>query len=357
MSDVRLGVIGLHNHYHAYPMAEFLQRGIDGAELVAVADEREQEARVFAERYGVPTWTTDYRELLSRDDISAVIVTSYTSAHAEHVEAAAESGKHVLLDKPIATTLEDAERIVEAGRQVKVMLAYLLRFLPAYRKAHEIVASGGVGELVSGLYSIRVPAGFIKDTPDATAQGWYADPEKAGGGGFLDHAVHFTDFFRWFFGSEASSVIARIGALTYRDLGVDDYGIAVYSLENGAIVTVESTWHAADWYGPLSSPDRCTLTGTRGEIELHYQKSPQIEIASLDDPYRGRVYLDWAGEDRYEVCYRNLVEEFVACIRDDRPPQPDADDGRRALEMALAAYASDRENRAIEFPLQGVVRV
>lgn len=350
MRELRLGLIGLHNHYHAYPMAGYLARGIEGVRLLAVADERERYAREFAESYGL-AWTTDYRRLLARDDIDGVIVTSYTAAHAEHVTAAAEAGKHVLLDKPIATTLADADRIVDAGREVKVMMAHLLRFLPVYRKAHEILTSGAVGELVSGFYSIRVPAGFIKDAPDASEQGWYADPVKGGGGGFLDHAVHFTDFFRWFFASEAASVFARIGNLTYTDLPVDDYGIAVYTLESDAIVTVESSWHAADWYGPLSSPDRCTLTGTRGEIELHYQKSPQLEIASLDEPYRGRVYVDLPGEERYELCYRNLVEGFVSCVREDRAPTPSAEDGRKALEMVLAAYQSSRDGRAVDIPV------
>jgi predicted dehydrogenase len=354
MKPVRIGVIGLHNHYHAYPIGKYLHRGVEGAELVAVADEREHLARSFAESYGVATWTTDYDELFERDDIDAVVVTSYTSAHAEHVERAARNGKHVLLDKPIATTLEDARRIVEAGREVKVMLAYLLRFIPAYRRAFEIVSAGAVGELVSAFYSIRIPATFITDAPDVRERGWYGDPVKAGGGGFLDHGVHFTDFFRWFFQSEAANVVARTGSLTYKDIGVEDYGIATYTLESGAIVTVESTWHAADWYGPLASPDRCTLTGTRGEIELHYQKSPQIEIASLDEPYRGRVYLDWDGEERYESCYRNILEEFIACIREDRTPSPGAEDGAKALEMILAAYAADRENRTVTFPLVAV---
>jgi len=354
MNPVRLAVIGLHNHYHAYPIGDYLHRGINGAQLVAVADEREHLARSFAELYGASMWTTDYDEVFERDDIDAVVITSYTSAHADHVEAAARSGKHVLLDKPIATTLADARRIVEAGKEVKVMIAYLLRFIPAYRRAYEVVASGALGDLVSAFYSLRIPATFITDAPDVSEQGWYGDPVKAGGGGFLDHGVHFTDFFRWFFQAEATSVVARTGNLTYKELGVEDYGIATYTLQGGAIVTVESSWHAADWYGPLASPDRCTLTGTRGEIELHYQKSPQIEIASLDEPYKGRVHLDWAGEERYESCYRNILEEFVACIVEDRPPVPDATDGAKALEMILGAYAADRGNKTVTFPFEAV---
>ena len=140
---------------------------------------------------------------------------------------------------------------------------------------------------------------------------------------------------------------------TNKDLGVEDYGIATYTLESGAIVTVESTWHAADWYGPLASPDRCTLTGTRGEIELHYQKSPQLEIQGNTPPYDERRYLDFVGDARYERCYRDMLIEFASAIAEDRPMRPDAQDGRQALEMVLAAYESQRRGAAVSLPLVG----
>jgi predicted dehydrogenase len=350
LSDLRIGILGLHNHYHAYPFAQYLANGLPGLRLVAVADERADLAREFAGTYCDGDWTTDYEALVRRDDIDAVIVTSYTSAHADHVELAADAGKAVLLDKPISTTLADADRIVKAGERVPVMLAYLLRYLPAYRQVYEAVEAGAVGQLVSGFYSIRFPAGFIKDSPGASDQGWYADPVKGGGGGFLDHGVHFTDFFRWFFASEPVSVSAQIGTLTYHDLGVEDYGIATYTLESGAIVTVESTWHAPDYFGPLSSPDHASLSGTRGEIELHYQKSPQTEIQGIDEPWVGRRYFDFTGEERYEACYRDLLLAFAEAVRTGSRPVPDARDGRAALEMILAAYESHRTGRRIDFP-------
>ncbi len=351
MSELRLGIAGLHNHYHAYPFADQISKGIDGVRLVAVADERRELAKSFGEKYCDGDWTTDYAQMIQRDDIDAVIITSYTSAHADHVELAAAAGKHVLLDKPIATTLADAQRIVEAGKSVKIMLAYLLRYLPAYRQVFAAVEEGAVGDLVSGFYSIRFPAGFIKDNPDADDQGWYRDPIKGGGGGFIDHGVHFTDFFRWFFKSEAATVTAHIGSLTYKNLGVEDYGIATYTLENGAIVTVESTWHAPDYFGPLSSPDHASLSGTRGEIELHYQKSPQTEIQGVEEPWVGRRYFDFVGEDRYERCYRDLVVAFTEAIRDDHEPSPNAVDGYKALEWILGAYESHRTGQRISFPL------
>ena len=353
MKPLRLALIGLHNHYHAIPFADALGKGIDGLELVAVSDEREWLVKDFAEKRLKGDWTSDSLALIARKDIDAVIITSYTSAHAEQVEAAAAYGKHVLLDKPIATTLADADRIVAASSKVKILLAYLLRFLPAYREAIKAVQDGAVGKLVSGFYSIRVPADFIKDHPGADHLGWYADPIKGGGGGFLDHGVHFTDFFRWFFQSDPVSVVSTIGNLTYPDLGTEDYGIATYTLESGALVTVESTWHAGGWFAPLTSPDRATINGTRGEIELHYQKSPQIEIQGVDDPWRQRRYVDYTGSERYEDCYRNLLIEFRDVIGEDRDPVPGAADGRAALEMILAAYEANRTGKRTTFPLRG----
>lgn len=353
MKPLRIGLVGLHNHYHAYPFADELTNGIDGLELVAVSDEREDLVKGFADQYCNGDYTTDSMALIAREDIDAVIITSYTSAHADEVEQAAKYGKHVLLDKPISTTLVDADRIVEASKDVKIMLAYLLRFLPAYWEAHQALKDGAIGDPVSGFYTIRVPSEFIKDSPDADNMGWYIDPIKGGGGGFLDHGVHFTDFFRWFFDSEPESVTATIGNLTYPEINTDDYGIATYTLKNGAMVTVESTWHAGGWFAPLTSPDHGSVNGTKGEMALHYQTSPQIEIQGTEDPWRQRRYYDYTGNERYEDCYRNLLIAFRDCVVNDTDPVPSARDGRVALEMILAAYESHVTGQRVQFPYDG----
>ncbi len=193
METLGIGFIGLHNHYHAYPMGDYLQRGLPGTRLVAVSDERQHYAEEFAQRYGAEAAYRDYRAVLDRRDVDVVVVTSYTSAHAEHCIASARAGKHILLDKPIATTLEDAARIIEAARKhgVKLMMAYLLRFIPAYQRAKVLIEEGIIGRPTSAFYSIRIPVGFIRDAPGAAEQGWYIDPMKGGGGGFIDHGVHF----------------------------------------------------------------------------------------------------------------------------------------------------------------------
>ncbi len=167
MKTLGIGFVGLHNHYHAYPMGDYLHRGLPGGRLVAVADERQDYAEQFARRYGAEAAYRDYRAVLERDDVDIVVVTSYTSAHAEHCIAAAQAGKHILLDKPIATTIEDATRIIEAAREhkVKLMMAYLLRFIPAYQRAKALIEEGVIGRPTSAFYSIRVPVDFIRDHP------------------------------------------------------------------------------------------------------------------------------------------------------------------------------------------------
>jgi predicted dehydrogenase len=354
MIKIRLGIIGLHNHYHAYPFAKYLKQGIPEIEFVSVSDERKNFAEEFAKEFNAKSSYKDYLQMLDNETLDAVIITSYTSVHAEQVEECAKRKIHILLDKPISTTLEDAQRIVNAvkGNGVILLMAYLLRFLPPYLKMKELVDQGVIGKLTSAIYSIRIPAFFIKDSPNADNLGWYADPVKGGGGGFIDHGVHFTDWARWFFGKNAVDVNGRIASLNYTYLPVEDYGIATYRMEDGAIVTIESTWHAAEWYGPMTSPDRCTLTGTEGEIEFHYQKTPQIEISSRKEPYKGRVYFDWTGEDRYEICYRNLLVELADAIKKNRSPHPDATDGLKALEMVLGAYKSDKLNETVKLPLE-----
>jgi predicted dehydrogenase len=349
MKTLGIGFIGLHNHYHAYPMGDYLQRGIAGARLVAVADERGSYAENFAQRYGAEAAYQDYRALLERRDVDIVVVTSYTSAHAEHCIAAAQAGKHILLDKPIATSMEDANRIVEVAHKygVKLMMAYLLRFLPVYQRAKELIQAGVIGRPTSAFYSIRVPLDFIRDAPDVQEQGWYADPLKNGGGGFIDHGAHFADALRWLFDSDATLVYGKIGNLTNMELPVEDYGICTASFAKGQIGTIESTWHAAEWYAPLASPDHCSISGTEGEIELHYQKSPQMEVASRLAPYTGRTYYDWTGEERSDICYKRIVEHMVECVLEDREPSVGGEDGRAALEIILAAYRSAREGREI----------
>src|ERR1700756_4427994 len=141
---IRLGIIGLHNHYHIYPMARYAASGLDRLQFVGVYDERLALAGEFAQLYNIPTVHASADELLSRSDVDGIIITSSTASHHRDVLAAVKHKKHILLDKPIAVNTAEAAEMVRVAEDAKVvfMMAYLIRYLPAYKKAKELIVRG-----------------------------------------------------------------------------------------------------------------------------------------------------------------------------------------------------------------------
>lgn len=337
---IRLGVLGLHNHYHAFPMADYIARGIDGVALAAIFDVRTQYATDYASQFGIPKVATSRDDLLADPAIDGIIVMSDTAAHHDDVIACARAGKHVLLDKPIALTVAEADAMVKAAETAGIafMLAYHVRYLPVYQKVRAMIADGVIGRPLTMKMSIRCPLQYVTDTPTSKTPGWYTDPARAGGGGFLDHAVHYTDAMRYLLGVEGKGVYGKVAKLTDHDIALDDYGVCVITTDKGQIVTIESTWHAADWYSPMASPEECLIVGTEGEIHVHHQKSPQLEVSGRG--IEGRQYFDWKGDDRQMIAYRNIVIEFARAIRAKDKPGVDGRDGLKALAIIEAAHIS-----------------
>jgi predicted dehydrogenase len=345
---LRLAVLGLHNHYHAFPIADFARRGIEGVEIVSVFDERRDYAAAYAQQFGIGKVAASRDELLGDASVDGVVVMSHTAAHRGDVIACAEAKKHVLLDKPIALTVAEAAEMVAAADRAGIVftIAYHIRFAPAYRKARALIEDGVIGRPLTMKISIRCPLKYVTETPTATAPGWYADPALAGGGGFLDHAVHYSDAMRYLLGSEAAQVFGKVGKLTDHDIALDDYGVCIVTTDRREIVTIESTWHAADWYSPMASPEECLIVGTDGEIYVRYLASPQLEVSGKG--IAGRQYFDWKGDDRQLIAYRDMVVDFADAIRGGRAPAVDGRDGLRALEIIEAAYASSAAGRELK---------
>ena len=345
---IRLGIIGLHNHYHIYPMAAYLSRGLPGLQLVSVYDERKDLAEEFCRTYGVDERFDSREALLQHSAVDAVLVMSDTGSHHADVLACVRHHKHVLLDKPIAISTQQAAEMVAAAQQegVLFMMAYLIRYLPAYRKAKEIIKDGRIGRPLTMKIGIRCPLNFIRDNPKADYPGWYVDPKRGGAGGFLDHGIHYADTLRFLLESEPVNVFGKVAKLTDHEIAVDDYGVCIVTTDQGQIITIESTWHAPGWYAPLTSQEECLIVGTKGEIHIHYQRSPQLEISG--DGTVGREYFDWLGEDRYEVCYRDVLLDFGESIRFGTTSSATGVDGYRALRTIESAYQSSELGRAID---------
>lgn len=345
---VTLGIIGLNNHYHVIPMAALARDGLVEATITGVFDQRDGYAAAFAAEYGIETVYESRDALLADPRIDAVIVMSDTASHHGDVLASVAAGRSVLIDKPLSITEAQGREMVDAADAAgaDIMVAFHIRFAPAYLRARQLIDDGVIGTPLSMRIAIRVPLEYVKNSPTDAAPGWYADPALAGGGGFLDHAVHYVDAFRFLLGSEAAAVTAVIGTLAHPDLAVDDYGVAVVTTDANQVVTIESTWHAPGWYAPESSPEECVIVGTSGELVLRYHGEPQLEYVGPST--NGRVREDWHGDERGAIAYRRILEEFIASVAEGRHPSGSTGaDGLAATRVIEAAYRASETGTSV----------
>lgn len=329
---VRLGMLG-YAHVHAPGFAWIASR-MPGAEFVAVAEADPASRAIVKQTVDVET-LTDPAELLARSDIDAVIVMSATSEHLALIEAAAAAGKHVLCEKPLATTYADGRAIVDACARhgVKLQTAFPMRYSPAGIALRRVVRSGELGE------PLMVKATNIGTYPG----GWFGDPVLAGGGAVMDHVVHVADMLRWIFDAEFTEVYAEVGTRLHPGLAVDDVAMLTMMLDNGVAATLDPSWaRPASWptWGGLTvdvvgSEQVASLDAFRENLEL------------FDNRAAGRSYqlLPWGIDSN-----AGLVRDFVAAIANDTVPPITGEDGLAATAVALAAYESARRGEVVGCP-------
>ncbi|MDB5045179.1 MAG: oxidoreductase domain protein, partial [Deinococcus sp.] len=232
---MRIGILSFA-HVHAEQYQALLRR-LPGAELVGFWDDSVH-AQSYAQRYALRLFSTP-QELLSQG-LDAVIICSETSRHREFVELSARAGVHVLCEKPIALTLEDAEamRDVCAQHGVTFMTAFPMRFDPSCTALREAVQSGQLGRIlgVNGVNHSENPS---------VHRAWFADPALSGGGAVMDHVVHLADLLRWCFACEVAEVYAALqwtGGAGPGGVPLDTAGIVLLTLTNGVQASIDCSW-------------------------------------------------------------------------------------------------------------------
>jgi UDP-N-acetylglucosamine 3-dehydrogenase len=324
--SVRVGIVSFA-HVHAPPYAGVLA-SLDAADFIGVADDDVSRGREAAERFGV-RYFADARGLF--DEVDAVVVCSENRNHARDAVTALESGVHVLCEKPISTTVEDAWAMIQTsadtGRQLRT--AFPVRYLPAVGQAREIVRAGGLGRVlaVNGTNHGRIPGG------------WFIDPEMAGGGAVMDHTVHVADALRWLLDAETRSVYAEIGTFFGAE-GVDDGAILTLELEggviaDGAFATIDPSWSRGEGY-PTWGDVTLRITGTSGTLEVDAFAQ---RITTFDHEAKITAWTH-TGEDMNVL----MLEDFVRGVAEGSAAGASGVDGLRALEIVLAAYRSAEDN-------------
>jgi len=334
MEKLGAGVIGLGfglvhaQAYQANPRVEL--RG------VCDADPERLRERV-AQLGDIPFVTTDYCEFLERDDIDVVSVATPDFVHAEVSIAAMRAGKHVLCEKPMTTTVEEALSVAEAARQYdrKFMVGQVCRFAPGFIKAKEIVDSGEIGRLFFAESEYAHNYAHILGHG-----GWRKDPGRPRNA-FLGGACHAVDLLRWVAG-EMVEVSAYANHLALTDWPVDDCVVAIYRFAGGAIGKVLCSIGCVRPYTM-----RSVFYGTDGTI-ICDNTSETIQVCSRTRG-KGAVFEELP----VNLSSHNVhgeVEQFVDCILNDRPVPTDALEGARTVAACLAATDSAGKGQPVRVP-------
>jgi myo-inositol 2-dehydrogenase/D-chiro-inositol 1-dehydrogenase len=329
-SEIGLGLIGAGAIGRVH--AKNIQTGIKGARLAAVADVDQKAANAVA---GDANVFSDYHEMIKDESVDGIIVCTPPFLKMDITKAAAEAGKAVFCEKPIAVTLEDADKMVGLvkGAGLKFQVGYQRRFDPSYIKARSAMESGELGKLLLLKEHNRDPPGPIL--------GWSTIPSKSGGI-FLDTTSHDFDAVRWLSGSEVERVYAEGAAQVYDELrknGDFDTTTVVMKLASGALAYVDSCYNTV--YG---FDARLEMLGTQAAVSVDIGERSFAHVKTKSGT--SNEYFDGFAS-RWAQAYRDEIEDSAACLRTGKNVRVDINDGREALKIGLAARASIAEGRTM----------
>lgn len=312
-------------HLHAEVYIHNLRNAPD-VEFVGFSDSNAERGQHFAEKFNT-RWFESHEALL-REGLDGVIVCSENARHRELVEMAASAGVHVLCEKPIEITLDDAQamRDICEANNVKFMTAFPVRFSPTVQQVKQSLENGDLGRVyaINGINHSEIPREH---------RAWFAQKALAGGGAVMDHTVHLVDAYRWFFGCEIVEVYAEIDNLFYpNEVDVDTAGIVTVQMENGVFASIDCSWSRPTFY-PRWGHLKMDIIGEDGFMTLD-NLSQHLTVYS-QNLSRTPSWLNFGADTN-----QNMINEFVASIAEDRQPSVNWRDGYEALRVALACFES-----------------
>ncbi len=311
MKKINVAVIGCgswgRNHIRVY-------NDLGNASIVAIADMNTATAKEFGERYSVD-WYTEPEKIFERDDVEAVSICTPTVTHADLAMQAIEAGKHVLVEKPMTNTTDEAKELINAAKKRGVHLAvgFVERFNPAVSEAMNIISKGEVGEVILA-HTRRVSR----------------RPLRIGDVGVIkDLAIHDIDIVNQLFKSKAKTVFASAGSIAH---DFEDYANIIVCFDNNRSAFIETNWLTPRKVRTL------TITGTEGLITVEYI-TQQIIVENNERLYQ--PFLNYG-----EPLLREL-DSFVNSILNDESPEVRGEDGLRALEISEAAIQSAKSGKPV----------
>jgi UDP-N-acetyl-2-amino-2-deoxyglucuronate dehydrogenase len=340
VEPIRIGLVGCGaiSTQHLEAIA-----AIEGLQLVGVVSASRDRARTVGERWGVP-WSVLLEDLLGREDLDAVTIATPSGLHAGQALAALRTGRHVVVEKPIALSVADADAVVHEGHDRGLVVATISqrRFEPAVRALRAAVEAGALGRLAliiaEGIY--HRPQSYY----DSAA---WRGTRELDGGVLMNQAIHMVDLVRWI-GGPVVSVAAHVATLGHV-MEAEDCATVSLRFANGTLGEIVATTCASPEF-----PTELRVYGDSGHVRIVGEKAVEWEVPGIpappvaaDDvaPPPGTGATQTWGTNA--VGYLRQYSDFVDAVRSGRPPVVTGEDGRNAVELVTAAYGADRTGRAV----------
>lgn len=330
---INIGIIGAGAIAQRGHVPEFLS--INGVRIEAIADCDKDKAALVAQKVGITRVFADYQDLLSLEDLDAVSVCTPNYLHAPITIAACDAGKHVLCEKPMATTLSDAQRMIDAAKKnhVVLMIEQAKRFTPPGEVAKSLLQLGVVGDILA----VRSKYGHWGAHTWSPTGSWFFEKAKSGGGALIDLGIHVADLINWYTeGMQVETVVEMISSAANKQWEMEDYAVGTLLYSSGAMANLEVSWCTTP---PFEGTE---IIGTKGTLFIGYPNMPPVVFQGSGE-FNGEFVPKIPVEGKYGSPFRH----FVSCIREGKTPLTSGEVGRDALRIVTAIRESAEQGKAI----------
>ena len=290
---------------------------------------------------------TDYKEMIQETNPDLISIATESGNHGEIALYCIDKGIHTIIEKPMAMSISEADKIIKAAEKkgVKVSACHQNRFNIAVQKLRKAIEKGRFGKLSHGSIHVRWnrDKGYYDQAP---WRGTWAED----GGALMNQCIHGIDLLRWMMGSEIDEIYGTTRQQFHNYLEAEDLGMAVVKFKNGSIGTIEGTTNVY----PKNLEETLYIFGQKGTVKIGGTSANNIDVWDFEDESKEDLKNKGLKEETSNV-YGNghaiLFEDVIDSIKNDRRPYVDAKAGKDALETVLAIYKSQKEGKPIKFPL------
>ena len=333
---------------------ESYHRFVPEAEVVAVYARNQEKACAFAKKHGIAKAFSNYEQAITESGCEVVDICLPNFLHARAAIFAAENGKHIIIEKPLCLTLEEADEMISvcARNKRKLMYAEELCFAPKYERVRKLVSEGGLGK----LYMLKQSEKHSGPHSD-----WFYDVEQSGGGVLMDMGCHGLAWFRWMLGKEVKPLSVYSTMNTFFQKGRtqgEDHSLTIVEFTGGTLGVAENSWAK---HGGMD--DRIEVYGTggvsyadlfMGNSALTYSEAGYGYALEKAGSTRGWTFTIF--EEAFNQGYPQELQHFIRCVQRNEPPLVTGEDGKEVLELMYAAYNSAGTGQKVQLPFRPVVK-